>query len=269
MPVVVSTTHLLLLRYSNGWSCWGVKTAGEWIRFSCYLASCRVDRQVSKKKNSHFLGGIWFDCLCDLFLQVPMMHGATPATVSAATTSATSVPFATATANQVCLPPAPPTPPHSIYRRIATKYIFSLASALTFFSRFGILWFSCALLKRKMHKWCTGLIPALCSFLTAFIYSGIHCLALYRSASTGMLLVLTSTAVSVFFFLCPHHWLFPPSGFSLSHRFQLYLQTTWLVTSMLRRCRTLTLNGMCPLVVSTSTVHKLLLVWWLEIAWPL
>ncbi|XP_041958043.1 muscleblind-like protein 1 isoform X4 [Alosa sapidissima] len=31
---------------------------------------------------------------------VPMMHGATPATVSAATTSATSVPFATATANQ-------------------------------------------------------------------------------------------------------------------------------------------------------------------------
>ncbi|MBZ3886401.1 Muscleblind-like protein 1 [Sciurus carolinensis] len=34
---------------------------------------------------------------------VPMVHGATPATVSAATTSATSVPFAaTATANQVC-----------------------------------------------------------------------------------------------------------------------------------------------------------------------
>ncbi|KAM4627839.1 muscleblind-like protein 1 isoform 3-T3 [Polymixia lowei] len=32
---------------------------------------------------------------------VPMMHGATPATVSAASTSATSVPFATATANQI------------------------------------------------------------------------------------------------------------------------------------------------------------------------
>ncbi|XP_012994794.2 muscleblind-like protein 1 isoform X5 [Esox lucius] len=32
---------------------------------------------------------------------VPMMHGATPATVSAATSSATSVPFATATANQI------------------------------------------------------------------------------------------------------------------------------------------------------------------------
>uniref|UniRef100_A0AAR2JJA1 C3H1-type domain-containing protein n=1 Tax=Pygocentrus nattereri TaxID=42514 RepID=A0AAR2JJA1_PYGNA len=31
----------------------------------------------------------------------PMMHGASPATVSAATTSATSVPFATATANQI------------------------------------------------------------------------------------------------------------------------------------------------------------------------
>uniref|UniRef100_A0A674C4W8 Muscleblind like splicing regulator 1 n=1 Tax=Salmo trutta TaxID=8032 RepID=A0A674C4W8_SALTR len=35
--------------------------------------------------------------------QVPMMHGATPATVSAATSSATSVPFATATANQIPL----------------------------------------------------------------------------------------------------------------------------------------------------------------------
>uniref|UniRef100_A0A3Q3LR96 Muscleblind-like splicing regulator 1 n=1 Tax=Mastacembelus armatus TaxID=205130 RepID=A0A3Q3LR96_9TELE len=32
---------------------------------------------------------------------VPMMHGGTPATVSAATTSATSVPFATASANQI------------------------------------------------------------------------------------------------------------------------------------------------------------------------
>lgn len=45
---------------------------------------------------------LWFNCLCDLSLKVPMMHGATPATVSAATTSATSVPFATATTNQVC-----------------------------------------------------------------------------------------------------------------------------------------------------------------------
>uniref|UniRef100_A0A8C2KJJ0 Muscleblind-like splicing regulator 1 n=1 Tax=Cyprinus carpio TaxID=7962 RepID=A0A8C2KJJ0_CYPCA len=33
---------------------------------------------------------------------VPMMHGASPAAVSAATTSATSVPFASASANQVC-----------------------------------------------------------------------------------------------------------------------------------------------------------------------
>lgn len=64
-----------------------------------------------------------------------MMHGATPATVSAATTSATSVPFATATANQVCLAPAPPPPhlPHSKYSCISTKYMFLLlASALTF-----------------------------------------------------------------------------------------------------------------------------------------
>uniref|UniRef100_A0AAY4ANG3 C3H1-type domain-containing protein n=1 Tax=Denticeps clupeoides TaxID=299321 RepID=A0AAY4ANG3_9TELE len=41
-------------------------------------------------------------CMTPAASVVPMMHGATPATVSAATTSATSVPFATATANQDC-----------------------------------------------------------------------------------------------------------------------------------------------------------------------
>uniref|UniRef100_A0A3Q3ME27 Muscleblind like splicing regulator 1 n=1 Tax=Mastacembelus armatus TaxID=205130 RepID=A0A3Q3ME27_9TELE len=45
-------------------------------------------------------------CMTPATSVVPMMHGATPATVSAATTSATSVPFATATANQVCSSPA-------------------------------------------------------------------------------------------------------------------------------------------------------------------
>lgn len=40
---------------------------------------------------------IWFS-----LQKVPMMHGASAATVSAATTSVTSVPFATATADQVC-----------------------------------------------------------------------------------------------------------------------------------------------------------------------
>ncbi|CAB1349316.1 unnamed protein product, partial [Coregonus sp. 'balchen'] len=44
--------------------------------------------------------------------QVPMMHGATPATASAATSSATSVPFATATANQVCSSSASPPSVH-------------------------------------------------------------------------------------------------------------------------------------------------------------
>ncbi|XP_064197611.1 muscleblind-like protein 1 isoform X3 [Anguilla rostrata] len=39
-------------------------------------------------------------CMTPAASVVPMMHGATPATVSAATSSATSVPFATATANQ-------------------------------------------------------------------------------------------------------------------------------------------------------------------------
>uniref|UniRef100_A0A667Y084 Muscleblind like splicing regulator 1 n=1 Tax=Myripristis murdjan TaxID=586833 RepID=A0A667Y084_9TELE len=41
-------------------------------------------------------------CMTPATSVVPMMHGATPATVSAATTSATSVPFATAAASQVC-----------------------------------------------------------------------------------------------------------------------------------------------------------------------
>ncbi|XP_054650680.1 muscleblind-like protein 3 isoform X9 [Dunckerocampus dactyliophorus] len=41
-------------------------------------------------------------CMTPATSVVPMMHGASPATVSAATTSATSVPFATASANQVC-----------------------------------------------------------------------------------------------------------------------------------------------------------------------
>ncbi|XP_037386806.1 muscleblind-like protein 1 isoform X7 [Pygocentrus nattereri] len=40
-------------------------------------------------------------CMTPAASVVPMMHGASPATVSAATTSATSVPFATATANQI------------------------------------------------------------------------------------------------------------------------------------------------------------------------
>ncbi|XP_072320245.1 muscleblind-like protein 1 isoform X9 [Eucyclogobius newberryi] len=40
-------------------------------------------------------------CMTPATSVVPLMHGASPATVSAATTSATSVPFATATANQI------------------------------------------------------------------------------------------------------------------------------------------------------------------------
>ncbi|XP_061135982.1 muscleblind-like protein 1 isoform X5 [Syngnathus typhle] len=40
-------------------------------------------------------------CMTPATSVVPMMHGATPATVSAATTSVTSVPFATASANQI------------------------------------------------------------------------------------------------------------------------------------------------------------------------
>lgn len=115
-----------------------------------------------------------------------------------------------------------------------------------------------------------GLIPDLCQLLTASVYSGNYYVAV----------CLQLVRVSVFPFLTSVHstdCLSPP----LSHRFQLYLQTTWLVTSMLRRCRSLSINGtccsccetvpnqwkhkkrvgvaflICPLVVNLSTVHKL------------
>ncbi|MEJ1277567.1 muscleblind like splicing factor 1 [Cricetulus griseus] len=54
-------------------------------------------------RNASMMMYIGFYCLqVKNFSAVPMVHGATPATVSAATTSATSVPFAaTATANQI------------------------------------------------------------------------------------------------------------------------------------------------------------------------
>ncbi|XP_068613405.1 muscleblind-like protein 1 [Brachionichthys hirsutus] len=47
------------------------------------------------------LANMQFQQQAAFFPSVPMMHGATPATVSAATTSVTSVPFATAAANQI------------------------------------------------------------------------------------------------------------------------------------------------------------------------
>lgn len=139
--------------------------------------------------------------------------------------------------------------------------------ALTFF--FPLASYDSHVLYKKMHEWCTGLIPDLCQLLTAFfIQEIIAWLFIYLRSLECCLSLPPLKCLFFFFYFYPRHWLLPPSGFSLSHRFQLYLQTTWLVTSMLRRCRTLTLlNGMCPLVVSPSTVHKLLLFQWLEIAW--
>ncbi|XP_062407824.1 muscleblind-like protein 1 isoform X2 [Sardina pilchardus] len=58
------------------------------------LASMQFQQQAAFIPSGSIL------CMTPATSVVPMMHGATPASVSAATTSASSVPFATATANQ-------------------------------------------------------------------------------------------------------------------------------------------------------------------------
>lgn len=167
------------------------------------------------------------------------MHGATPATVSAATTSATSVPFATATANQVCLPPAPPPSslltPHSISRFISTVNIVSLlVSTLTF------VFFS------FLASYDSHVLYKTCMRTRAWSSPASHSICLARKWLCGCLSSAPPCVCLSFFNSCPFHWLLvflsPPP---LSHRFQLYLQTTWLVTSMLRRCRSLSINGTC------------------------
>lgn len=68
----------------------------------------------------------------------------------------------------------------------------------------------------------------LCQLLTAFIYSENHCVTLNLFVFSGMLLILISTERSFLFLTSIHTtdsflFLIPPP---LSHRFQLYLQTT-------------------------------------------
>uniref|UniRef100_A0A3Q1FPP4 Muscleblind-like splicing regulator 1 n=1 Tax=Acanthochromis polyacanthus TaxID=80966 RepID=A0A3Q1FPP4_9TELE len=64
------------------------------LQYQQALASMQFQQQA-------FLPSGSILCMTPAASVVPMMHGGTPATVSAATTSATSVPFATASTNQI------------------------------------------------------------------------------------------------------------------------------------------------------------------------
>ncbi|XP_030629017.1 muscleblind-like protein 1 isoform X4 [Chanos chanos] len=64
------------------------------IQYQQALANMQFQQQAAFIPSGSIL------CMTPAASVVPMMHGATPAAVSAATTSATSVPFASATANQ-------------------------------------------------------------------------------------------------------------------------------------------------------------------------
>nr|XP_046264086.1 muscleblind-like protein 1 isoform X6 [Scatophagus argus] len=64
------------------------------LQYQQALASMQFQQQAAFLPSGSIL------CMTPATSVVPMMHGGTPATVSAATTSATSVPFATASTNQ-------------------------------------------------------------------------------------------------------------------------------------------------------------------------
>ncbi|XP_027875811.1 muscleblind-like protein 1 isoform X2 [Xiphophorus couchianus] len=65
------------------------------LQYQQALASMQFQQQAAFLPSGSIL------CMTPAASIVPMMHGGTPATVSAATTSATSVPFATASTNQL------------------------------------------------------------------------------------------------------------------------------------------------------------------------
>ncbi|XP_013878701.1 muscleblind-like protein 1 isoform X10 [Austrofundulus limnaeus] len=65
------------------------------LQYQQALASMQFQQQAAFLPSGSIL------CMTPAASVVPMMHGGTPATVSAATTSATSVPFATASTNQI------------------------------------------------------------------------------------------------------------------------------------------------------------------------
>ncbi|MEQ2314326.1 Muscleblind-like protein 1 [Ameca splendens] len=65
------------------------------LQYQQALASMQFQQQAAFLPSGSIL------CMTPAASIVPMMHGGTPATVSAASTSATSVPFATASTNQL------------------------------------------------------------------------------------------------------------------------------------------------------------------------
>ncbi|XP_078143726.1 muscleblind-like protein 1 isoform X17 [Centroberyx gerrardi] len=65
------------------------------LQYQQALANMQFQQQAAFLPSGSIL------CMTPAASVVPMMHGGTPATVSAATTSATSVPFATASTNQI------------------------------------------------------------------------------------------------------------------------------------------------------------------------
>uniref|UniRef100_A0A3Q3XG46 C3H1-type domain-containing protein n=1 Tax=Mola mola TaxID=94237 RepID=A0A3Q3XG46_MOLML len=66
------------------------------LQYQQALANMQFQQQAAFLPSGSIL------CMTPAASVVPMMHGGSPATVSAANTSATSVPFATASTNQVC-----------------------------------------------------------------------------------------------------------------------------------------------------------------------
>ncbi|XP_054598467.1 muscleblind-like protein 1 isoform X7 [Nothobranchius furzeri] len=88
-----------------------IKAAQHQVNQAAAAAALRPALEKANGANSMFNAGVfqYQQALANMQFQqqaafipsVPMMHGASPATVSAATTSATSVPFATASANQI------------------------------------------------------------------------------------------------------------------------------------------------------------------------
>ncbi|XP_043975200.1 muscleblind-like protein 1 isoform X6 [Gambusia affinis] len=88
-----------------------IKAAQHQVNQAAAAAALRPALEKANGANTMFNAGVfqYQQALANMQFQqqaafipsVPMMHGASPATVSAATTPATSVPFATATANQI------------------------------------------------------------------------------------------------------------------------------------------------------------------------
>lgn len=130
--------------------------------------------------------------------------------------------------------------------------IFSLlVSPLTFHIIFSLCYDSLVLLYKKENAWLMH--KAHLWFLLAFqtwfceVYSRYNAFIYYQRRLKCTLCSPWLMSLSHLFYLCI--WLFSLSSPTfclspLSSRFRLYLQTIWLVTSMLHRCRSLNQNSM-------------------------